>query len=159
MILVIENATNGYLSDYLKIINDMRRILTWEKRLKICIDVAEVLNYLPYEIQDQKVIINRDICSYNIGLDENWGAKIFNFEDSTYLPLNQEDEAPYVKWTGSMAYIDPEYKMTGKLKIESDVYSFGVGLFEILCGKLADDPIYIEESGRGLVPVTKRNFC
>ncbi|KAK1425974.1 hypothetical protein QVD17_14641 [Tagetes erecta] len=158
MILVVENASNGYLSDYFKNINDMRHILTWEKRLKICIDVAEALVYLHYEMQDQKVIINRDICSYNIGLDENWGAKIFNFEDSTYLPLNQEDEAPYVKWTGRMAYIDPEYKMTGKLKRESDVYSFGVVLYEILCGKLADDQIYIEESGRGLVPMAKRSF-
>ncbi|KAJ0873073.1 putative protein kinase RLK-Pelle-RLCK-V family [Helianthus annuus] len=74
MMLVTENVSNGYLNGYLGNVNDMR-ILTWEKRLKICIDVAHALMYLHFQMEDQKIIIHRDICSYNIVVDENWGGK------------------------------------------------------------------------------------
>ncbi|KAF5783310.1 putative protein kinase RLK-Pelle-CrRLK1L-1 family [Helianthus annuus] len=157
MIVVTENASNGYLNDYLGNANDMR-ILTWEKRLKICIDVAHSLKYLHYEMEDQKVIIHRDIWSNNIVVDENWGAKIGGFKDTVFLPPNQEDEALYINGLGRRSYIDPEYKKTNKLKRESDVYSFGVVLFEILCGRGADDSIYLKENIRGLGPMARQSF-
>ncbi|XP_035836263.1 probable receptor-like protein kinase At2g23200 [Helianthus annuus] len=158
MVLVTENISNGYLVDYLGNVNHMR-VLTWEKRLKICIDVAHALNYLHHEMEDQKIIINRDITSYSIGLDENLGAKIVDFWFSVFLPPNQEDEALYLRWIGRNQYIDPEYKKTNKLKRESDVYSFGVVLFEILCGGKAFDPIYMKENVKGLGPVARQSFC
>ncbi|KAM0064998.1 putative protein kinase RLK-Pelle-CrRLK1L-1 family [Helianthus debilis subsp. tardiflorus] len=157
MIIVLENVSNGYLNDYLGNVNDMR-ILTWEKRLKICIDVAHSLKYLHYEMEDQKVIIHRDIWSNNIVVDENWGAKISGFKDTVFLPPNQEDEALYIKGLGRRSYIDPEYKKTNRLKRESDVYSFGVVLFEILCGRGADDSIYLKENIRGLGPMARQSF-
>ncbi|KAJ0736289.1 putative protein kinase RLK-Pelle-CrRLK1L-1 family [Helianthus annuus] len=158
MVLVIENISNGYLADYLGNVNHMR-ILTWEKRLKICIDVAHALNYLHYEMEDQKMIINRQINSYSIGLDENWGAKIVDFWFSVFLPPNQEDEALYHNSRiGRPFNSDPQYEKTGRLKRESDVYSFGVVLFEILCGRRANDPIY-KENARGLGPVARQSFC
>ncbi|MFS7990569.1 putative protein kinase RLK-Pelle-CR4L family [Helianthus anomalus] len=157
MILVTENVSNGYLHDYFENANDMR-ILTWEKRLKICVDVAHALKYLHHEMEDQKVIIHRDIWINNIVVDENWGAKIGGFKDTVFLPPNQEDEALYICWHGRPSYIDPEYEKNDKLKRESDVYSFGVVLFEILCGRRALDPIYTEENGRGLGPLAKQSF-
>ncbi|KAK9058271.1 hypothetical protein SSX86_023111 [Deinandra increscens subsp. villosa] len=159
LILVIDNFSNGFLDSYLGEVNKMR-IFTWEKRLKICIDVAHALNYLHCEMEDQKMIINRDICCFNIGLDEKWGAKIVNFWISIFLPPNQEDDALYLNVSpGRTSYIDPEYELTRKLKRESDVYSFGVVLFEILCGRLATDPIYKKESDRGLAVVARQSFC
>ncbi|MFS7990737.1 putative protein kinase RLK-Pelle-CR4L family [Helianthus anomalus] len=135
MILVIDNVSNGYLDGYLGNANDIC-ILTWEKRLKICIDVAHALKYLHFEMEDQKVIIHHDICSYSIWLDETWGAKIFDFWWSVFLPPNQEDEAFYSKsHIGRKYNKDPQYEKTGKLKRESDVYSFGIVLLEILCGR------------------------
>ncbi|KAM0065254.1 putative protein kinase RLK-Pelle-CR4L family [Helianthus debilis subsp. tardiflorus] len=95
MVLVTENISNGYLINYLGNVNHMR-IVTWEKRLKICIDVAHALNYLHYEMEDQTIIINRDITSHSNGLDENWRAKIVDFWFSVFLPPNQEDEAHYL---------------------------------------------------------------
>ncbi|KAJ0736178.1 putative protein kinase RLK-Pelle-LRR-I-1 family [Helianthus annuus] len=154
MILVIDNFSNGFLNDYLGNLKD-KRVLNWEKRLKICIDVAYALRYIHYEMEDQKMIINRDICSYNIGLDENLEAKIVNFWWSVFLPPNQEDDALYLDLIGRNYYIDPEYKKT---KRESDVYGFGVVLFEILCGRLAFDPIYKKESDIGLAHVARRSF-
>ncbi|KAJ0435959.1 putative protein kinase RLK-Pelle-LRR-I-1 family [Helianthus annuus] len=158
MVLVTEYISNGYLIDYLVNVNHMR-ILTWETRLKICIDVAHALNYLHYEMEDQKIIINRLISSYSIGLDENWGAKIVDFWFSVFLPPNQEDEALYLtNLIGRPSYTDPQYEKTGWLKRESDVYSFGVVLFELLCGRRANDPIYKKKNVRGLGPVARQSF-
>ncbi|KAJ0922574.1 putative protein kinase RLK-Pelle-LRR-I-1 family [Helianthus annuus] len=132
-------------------------ILTWEKRLKICIDVAHALRYIHYEMENQKAIINCDISSYNIGLDENLKAKISNFGFSVFISPNQE--ALYSNRSfGNIYYIDPEYEKTGKLKRESDVYSFGVVLFEILCGRMAGDQIY-KESDKRLAPLARQRFC
>ncbi|KAF5786433.1 putative protein kinase RLK-Pelle-LRR-I-1 family [Helianthus annuus] len=157
MILVIENVSNGFLGESLGNVDKMR-ILTWEKRLKVCIDVARALNYLHTEMEDQKTIINRDINCYNIGLGDNWEAKMVDFWYSLFLPLNQVDEALYLNVAlGKPSYIDPEYDRTGKLKKQSDIYSFGVVMFEILCGKRASDQIYKKE--RGLASVARRCFC
>ncbi|MFS7990642.1 putative protein kinase RLK-Pelle-CrRLK1L-1 family [Helianthus anomalus] len=157
MILVIDNFSNGFLDDYLGNLKD-KRVLTWESRLKICIDVAHALKYIHYEMEDQKMIINRDICSYNIGLDENLEAKIVNFWWSVFLPPNQVDKALYLDLIGKNYYTDPEYKNTYMVKRESDVYGFGVVLLEILCGRLAKDPIYLKESDIGLAHVARRSF-
>ncbi|MFS7990708.1 putative protein kinase RLK-Pelle-CR4L family [Helianthus anomalus] len=158
MILVIDNFSNGFLALYLINLKD-KRLLTWEKRLKICIDVAHGIHYIHSQMEDQKMIINRDICSYNIGLDENWGAKIVDFWWSVFLPPNQEDKALYLESRiGRPFNRDPEYEKTGKLKRESDVYGFGVTLFEILCGRLAYDLIYKKESDKGLAFVARRSF-
>ncbi|KAI3743598.1 hypothetical protein L1987_61308 [Smallanthus sonchifolius] len=157
-ILVTENISNGYLAHYLGNFNNMLRTLTWEKRLKICIDVAHALNYLHFEMEDQKTIINFHISSRNIGLDENFGAKIVDFYFAVFLPPNQEDEALYIDMVGTPYYTDPEYVKSYKLKRESDVYGFGVVLLEILCGRLAKDPVYLKESKEGLVSVARRSF-
>ncbi|MFS7990656.1 putative protein kinase RLK-Pelle-CR4L family [Helianthus anomalus] len=160
MVLVTENISNGYLIDYLGNVNHMHmHIITWEKRLKICIDVAHALNYLHYAMEDENMIINRDITSYSIGLDEHWGAKIVDFWRSVFMPPNQEDEALYPKrHISRLPYSDPQYEKTGRLKRESDVYSYGVVLFEILCGRRASDPIYKKVNVRGLGPVARQSF-
>ncbi|KAJ0512031.1 putative protein kinase RLK-Pelle-WAK family [Helianthus annuus] len=157
MILIIEDFSNEFLDDYLGNLKD-KRVLTWEKRLKICIDVAHALKYIHYEMENQKTILNLDINCFNIGLDENFGAKIINFWWSVFLPPNQDDEALYLDPTCGHSYTDPEYNETCKVKRESDVYGFGVVLFEILCGRLAYDPIYLKESERGLAHVARRSF-
>ncbi|MFS7990555.1 putative protein kinase RLK-Pelle-LRR-I-1 family [Helianthus anomalus] len=156
-ILVLDNFSNGFLGQSLGNRKD-NRLLTWEKRLKICIDVAHGLHYIHSQMEDQKMIINCDICSYNIGLDENSRAKIVYFGNSVILPPDQKDEALYLNYIGRRSYADPEYKKTNKVKRETDVYGFGVILFEILCGRLASDPIYLKESDIGLAPVARRSF-
>ncbi|KAJ0554449.1 putative protein kinase RLK-Pelle-CrRLK1L-1 family [Helianthus annuus] len=157
MILIIGNFYNGLLGLYFENPKYLR-VLTWEKRLKICIDVAQGLKYIHSEMENKNMIINRDINCYNIGLDDNMGAKIFNFWWSIFLPPNQEDKALYINWVGRHSYVDPQHKKTGKLKRESDVYSFGVVLLELLCGRLAFDPIYLKESDEGLAFVARRSF-
>nr|XP_043612058.1 probable receptor-like protein kinase At5g59700 [Erigeron canadensis] len=156
MILVVEQHCNGILLSYWNN-TDMRQVLTWEKRLKICLDVANALNYLHTEMEDQKTIIHRDIRSYNIALDENFGAKIIDFRRSVFLPPNDDYILHNIIY-GTRYYIDPEYKETTKLKRESDVYNFGVVLIEFLCGKSASDPIYLKDGEQGMAIMARRCF-
>ncbi|KAF5784423.1 putative protein kinase RLK-Pelle-CrRLK1L-1 family [Helianthus annuus] len=159
MVLVTEKFSNCNLWYYLGNFNDMHK-LTWEKRLKICIDIAQAFIYLHNEMEDKKMIIHGNIDSARFMLDENWVAKIEDFEFAVFLPPNQKDEAlcERAKFK-SKYYLDPEYAKTGKLKRESDVYSFGVVMLEILCGRYADDQIYLNKSEEGLVHVARANFC
>ncbi|KAD7476982.1 hypothetical protein E3N88_00118 [Mikania micrantha] len=152
LILVFEKNPNSHhmlLCSSLQ--NDnFRGVLTWEKGLKIAVDIARALNYLHFEREDKKVIIHNGTKCCNVCLDENWNAKIENFEGAEFLNPNQEDEAlylPYISRNVSPFHLDPEYTKTGLLKRESDVYSFGVVLFKILCGKKAADPIYLDYGG------------
>ncbi|KAM0065787.1 putative protein kinase RLK-Pelle-CR4L family [Helianthus debilis subsp. tardiflorus] len=155
MVLVTEKFSNRSLWDYLGNVNDMH-ILTWEKRLKICIDIAQALIYLHNEMEDKKMIIHGYIESARFGMDENWVAKIEDFEFAVFLPPNQKDEALCERAKFKSKYhLDPEYAKTGKLKRESDVYSFGVVMLEILCGRYAYDQIYLNKS----IHVARGNFC
>ncbi|GJV43294.1 kinase-like domain, phloem protein 2-like protein [Tanacetum coccineum] len=73
-------------------------------------------------------------------------------------PENQEASTPITNDNIDMkVYWDPVYEKTGKLEIESDMYSFGVVLFEIFCGRLANDPMYYK-TDKGLAPMVRRCF-
>nr|XP_043612063.1 uncharacterized protein LOC122583754 [Erigeron canadensis] len=153
-IIIIEHFNRTLSAYYMN--DNLRPELTWERRLKICLDAANALNYLHNEMKDQKTIINRLIMSNGIVFDKkNWRAKMFSFTLSIFLPPNQ-DEALHNNPDGNPYYMDPEYIKSGKLKRESDVYSFGVLLFEVLCGRFANDPIYLKESDKGIAFVARR---
>ncbi|XP_071712450.1 probable serine/threonine-protein kinase PBL28 [Rutidosis leptorrhynchoides] len=116
--------------------------LTWEKRLKICINVAHGLNYLHNGMEDQKTVIHCNINSKNIELDDLSGAKIIGFHNSVFLPPNQDGKSFHLNnIVGDKYYMDPEFAKTRRLKRESDIFSFGIVLLEILCGKCAADLI------------------
>ncbi|KAJ0510790.1 putative protein kinase RLK-Pelle-WAK family [Helianthus annuus] len=61
MMLIVEKFANGFLMDYLGNVCT----LTWETRLKICIDVAHALSYIHSGMEDKKMIIRGSrICEY-----------------------------------------------------------------------------------------------
>ncbi|XP_071719648.1 uncharacterized protein [Rutidosis leptorrhynchoides] len=151
-ILIVEDASNGYLIEYLRNQKD-KSLLTWEKRLKICLDVAYGLKYLHHEMEDQKSVINCDFSTLSIALDENLGAKIADFELSMFLPPNLNFLQLNSTW-GTLSHTDTEYLESSRLTRDSDVYALGVTLFEILCGRLASDKMY-QESKAGLVYVAQ----
>ncbi|XP_071718443.1 uncharacterized protein [Rutidosis leptorrhynchoides] len=160
MILVYEFVPNGSLDDYLENIEN-KTYLNWVQRIKICLDIAHGLNYLhtSTNIKDKERIIHRDIKSGNILLDKNWKAKIADFGLSKFYNVNQvRSTIKTNSIAGSDYYMDPEYSRTGKLKKESDIYSLGVVFFEILCGRLACDRIYLVENIKGLAPVARKCY-
>ncbi|XP_076890693.1 uncharacterized protein LOC143541882 [Bidens hawaiensis] len=147
MILVYESLPEITLDAYLKNVNKIDSF-TWTRRLHMCLEIARGLNHLHTMIVNTPRIIHIDIKSANILLDKNQRPKIGYFVISNSRPDNQE--------IGMKVYVDPEYETTGQWKREYDVYSFGVILFEILCGKVAYDPVYLKENDKGLAPIAHK---
>ncbi|MFS7989786.1 putative protein kinase RLK-Pelle-LRR-I-1 family [Helianthus anomalus] len=87
-------------------------------------------------------------------------AKIADFGLSIFHPLDHKASTiSATKIAGTQVYLDPEYERTHKLKKESDIYFFGVVLFEIICGRLAYDPVYTNENEKGLAPIVRQHFA
>ncbi|BAT74287.1 hypothetical protein LR48_Vigan46s002500 [Vigna angularis] len=150
MILVYDFMARGTLRDHLY---GSGEALSWERRLKICLEAARGLDFLHAGVGRQSVI-HRDVKSTNILLDENWVAKVSDFGLSK-VGSNASHVTTDVK--GSVGYLDPEYYMSLWLTHKSDVYSFGVILLEALCGRA---PIVsrVEKDQECLVAWVKRCF-
>ncbi|KAL8214785.1 hypothetical protein R6Q57_004234 [Mikania cordata] len=128
-IIVYEYAKHGSLDRYIRCGDDSTcNILSWVKRLKICVDAARGLDHL------HRHIIHRDIKSSNILLDENWVAKISDFGLSKLIYVDRS--GVITNPCGTPGYCEPEYIDTGIVMKESDIFSFGLVLFEVMCGRL-----------------------
>ncbi|KAL3623973.1 hypothetical protein CASFOL_032789 [Castilleja foliolosa] len=130
LLIITEYVPNGTLRDHLDGING--KILDFNQRLEISIDVAHGLTYL--HLYAEKQIIHRDVKSSNILLTESFRAKVADFG---FARLGDDSEKTHVitKVKGTVGYLDPEYMRTFQLTIKSDVYSFGILLLEILTGR------------------------
>ncbi|KAK1410891.1 hypothetical protein QVD17_37433 [Tagetes erecta] len=148
MMLVYEHIFERSLDDYMKNVDNMYNF-SWTHRLRMCLEIARGLHHLHTKMANQS-IIHTDIRSANILLDKNGVAKIGYFVISSLHPRKQE--------IGMKVYEGPGSETTGKMKKESDIYSLGVVLFEIFCWRVAYDPVYIEENGKGLAPVAKQCY-
>ncbi|KAM0038392.1 putative protein kinase RLK-Pelle-CrRLK1L-1 family [Helianthus debilis subsp. tardiflorus] len=149
MVLAYERVCKNSLDDYLKSADSMGNF-TWTHRLHVCLEIARGLNHLHAKMVNPERITHIDIRSANILLDNNREAKIAYYGISKLHPANQE--------VHMKVYEDPEFDTTCNLKSVSDVYSFGVVLFEIICGRLAYDPVYIKENEKGLAPIAHKYF-
>ncbi|KAK7292027.1 hypothetical protein RIF29_07652 [Crotalaria pallida] len=130
-ILITEFVPNGTLREHLDGLRG--RILDFNQRLEIAIDVAHGLTYL--HLYAEKQIIHRDVKSSNILLTESMRAKVADFGFAKLGPMNTDQTHISTKVKGTVGYLDPEYMKTYQLTPKSDVYSFGILLLEIVTGR------------------------
>lgn len=148
--LVFEYAKNGSLKDWLhgglamksQFIASCYCFLTWNQRLRICLDVGVALQYMHHIMSPP--YIHRNIKSRNIFLDEEFKAKIGNFAMAKCVPDNPETEEdhhhrlsspiqPAAFW--NRGYLAPEYVEKGVISTGTDIFAYGVVMLEILSGQ------------------------
>ncbi|KAI9180479.1 hypothetical protein LWI28_005234 [Acer negundo] len=144
-LIVYEFIPNGTLYQYLHAQNE-EFPLTWERRLKIALEVAGALSYL--HSAASLPIYHRDVKSANILLDNKYAAKVADFGTSRSIAIDQTHVTTKVQ--GTFGYLDPEYFRSSQFTDKSDVYSFGVVLLELLTGQKPIISIGLEE-GKSLV--------
>ncbi|XP_071739344.1 receptor like protein kinase S.2-like [Rutidosis leptorrhynchoides] len=148
-IIIYEQQTvHGHLDRHLTDATN----LTWTRRLKICLGVAQALDYLHCDV------IHCDVNCSKIFLDEDWEPKIFGFEHSTTFPGSWRHRLLSSQHFNTSNYRDPTYIDTAIVTPKYDVYSFGVMLFDVLCGRKAS----IKDGGvddQSLPEMAKRHFA
>ncbi|BFG40155.1 hypothetical protein CerSpe_264290 [Prunus speciosa] len=130
-LIITEYVPNGTLREHLD--GQHGKILEFNQRLEIAIDVAHALTYL--HLYAEKQIIHRDVKSSNILLTESMRAKVADFGFARLGPVDSEQTHISTKVKGTVGYLDPEYMKTYQLTPKSDVYSFGILLIEIITGR------------------------
>ncbi|GKV23398.1 hypothetical protein SLEP1_g33133 [Rubroshorea leprosula] len=149
MLLVYEYMGNGSLDQWI-FCRDKALVLGWQCRRKITLDIAKGLAYLHEECRQK--IIHLDIKPQNILLDENFNAKVSDFELSK---LGGREQSQIVTtMTGTPGYMAPEW-LNSAITEKVDVYSFGIVVLEILCGRKNVDRSLPEEDAH-LVSLFKR---
>ncbi|KAL2652484.1 hypothetical protein R1flu_020612 [Riccia fluitans] len=128
--LVYEYAENKSLAEALWD-PEKHFVLSWQQRLKICLDIARGLTYLHEELQPR--MVHRDIKPQNILLDKDFNAKIADF--GLVRPATSEDTQVTFNIGGTRGYCSPEYISEGLVSDKLDVYSFGVVVLEIVSGR------------------------
>ncbi|PWA63200.1 protein kinase-like domain, Phloem protein 2-like protein [Artemisia annua] len=138
-IIITRRETRGSLSNYLS--DPM--LLTWVRRLEICVALANALSYIHYDEPRDFSVIHRDICSATVLLNDNWEPKLSDFRLSMTIKASQRHHSFHVdhKVWNRVGYTDPTYLDTRSANHKSDMYSFGIVLFELLCGRksVSDD--------------------
>ncbi|GJQ99864.1 kinase-like domain, phloem protein 2-like protein [Tanacetum coccineum] len=117
-------------------------LLTWVKRLKICVSLANALSYIHYDEQRDFSIIHRNISSYSVLLDKYWEPILCEFQHSMKIKAYERNHAFHTDSVSSTkGYTDPIYFDTDSVNYKTDIYSFGIVLLELLCGRksVSDD--------------------
>ncbi|KAM7267322.1 hypothetical protein ACFE04_009488 [Oxalis oulophora] len=130
-LIITEYVPNGTLREHLD--GQHGKILDFNQRIEIAIDIAHGLTYL--HSYAEKQIIHRDVKSSNILLTESFRAKVADFGFARLGPLETDHTHISTKVKGTVGYLDPVYMKTYQLTPKSDVYSFGILLIEILTGR------------------------
>ncbi|XP_022001415.1 G-type lectin S-receptor-like serine/threonine-protein kinase SD2-5 [Helianthus annuus] len=139
--LVYDFMSNGSLDSWIYL-GVRKRVLEWECRKKIILDIAKGLAYLHEECRQK--IVHLDIKPQNILLDSDFSAKVSDFGLSKLIDKNQSEVMTNIK--GTPGYLAPEWR-SSIITEKVDVYSFGIVLLEILCGRKVLDRSQPEESG------------
>ncbi|GJZ22390.1 kinase-like domain, phloem protein 2-like protein [Tanacetum coccineum] len=88
-IIIIMHETRGSLENHLS----DSRLLTWVRRLEICVDLAMALSYLRYDEHRDFSVIHRNIDSETILLNDNWEPKLSEFRLSMKIEASERHDS------------------------------------------------------------------
>ncbi|GKC55100.1 kinase-like domain, phloem protein 2-like protein [Tanacetum coccineum] len=141
----IRGMLYSYLSDPI--------LLTWVRRLEICVGLAHALSYLHYDGPRYFSVIHRLIDSSRVLLNDDWEPKLSYFERSMKIKASQRHHSFHTEYVNG--YGDPTYIKTKSVNHKSDIYSFGIVLFELLCGRKA---VCVDQDNKTLGPTAITHF-
>ncbi|GJU28538.1 kinase-like domain, phloem protein 2-like protein [Tanacetum coccineum] len=131
-IIINRRETRGMLNKYLS--DPM--LLTWVRRLEICVGLAHALSYIHYDEPRDFSVIHRGIDSSRVVLNDEWEPKLCDFERPMKIKASQRHHSFLTnKLEYTHGYGDPTYLETKSVNHKSDMYSLGIVLFELLCGR------------------------
>ncbi|CAN6451242.1 unnamed protein product [Victoria cruziana] len=133
-LLVFEFQKNGSLHDYLHLVDDSSKPLTWNARVKIALGTARALEYL-HEICSPS-IMHKNLNSFNILLDNELNPHLSDCGLANLVPSTNPQISHQNPCSG---YNAPEVTMSGEYTLKSDVYSFGVVMLELMTGRMPFD--------------------
>jgi serine/threonine protein kinase len=149
--LVYELGTRGTLHALLRDAVSAEQ-LSWERRLRLALDIACALNYM-HRREPGNPAFHRDVKSSNIVVNESWHGKLIDCGLAKYVPSQEiPGLASLVCETnaghkfGTLAYMCPDYCMGfAPYDQKSEIFSFGIVLGELLTGKLQQPPLVITQ--------------
>ncbi|KAK6938976.1 Protein kinase domain [Dillenia turbinata] len=132
LISVYEFTPKGSLEDILHEGKTDNSRLSWKKRYKVAVEIAEALNYLHSKCL--RPVIHRDVKSSNILLSDEFQPQLSDFGLAIWGPTDCAN-VTHDEVVGTFGYMAPEYILHGKVSSKIDVYSYGVVLLELLSGR------------------------
>ncbi|PWA82370.1 protein kinase-like domain-containing protein [Artemisia annua] len=131
-------------------------LLTWVRRLEICVGLARALSYIHYDEQRDFSVIHRNIDSETVLLNDNWEPELCEFRLSKKIKASERHHSFHVdKVWDREGYTDPAYIETKTVSHKSDIYSLGIVMFELLCGRKSIIP---DASNKYLAPASFNVF-
>lgn len=122
MCLLLEFCVHGNLHEFMKADHEDLTI-TMHTVLKFATDIARGIHY----IHQKKNIIQRDLKSRNVLIDEHLNAKVADFGLSR---LKEDDQG--MTACGTPAWTAPEIVKMENYDEKVDVYSFGIVMWELI---------------------------
>nr|GEX78896.1 protein kinase-like domain, phloem protein 2-like protein [Tanacetum cinerariifolium] len=84
-IIIIKLETRGGLGNYLS----EPILLTWVRRLEICVGLANALSYIHYDEPRDFSVIHQKLCSAIVLLNNDWEPKLYYFDFSMKIEASQ----------------------------------------------------------------------
>lgn len=129
-LLVYKHMSNGTLYSLLH--RNGGGVLDWMMRFRIGLGAARGLAWLHHGCHPP--IIQQNICSNVILVDEEFDARIMDFGLARLMASDLNGS--FVNGDlGELGYIAPEYSSTMVASLKGDVYGFGVLLLELVTGR------------------------
>ncbi|GJW08611.1 kinase-like domain, phloem protein 2-like protein [Tanacetum coccineum] len=151
-IIINKHKTRGSLSNYLS----DPILLTWVRRLKICVGIAHALSNIYYDEARDFSVIHRLITSGRVLLSDDWEPNLCDFECSMKIRASERNHSFH---TNRIEYVngygDPRYIETKSVNHKLDIYSFGIVLFELLCGR---ESIIVDDDNKYLGPAAISHY-